>query len=63
MVCNTSDVSRVSDQIASWDISPAASVGSVLLHPFLPIVCAADHKEVIRCVMHLVVYEFSQYAL
>ncbi|MCO5592600.1 hypothetical protein L7F22_046603 [Adiantum nelumboides] len=46
--CQHSNVSRVSDQIASWDINPMTCVWAVLLHPFLPIVCAADHKEVIR---------------
>lgn len=46
--CQHSNVSTVSVQIASWDIDPIISVASVLLHPFLPIVCAADHKDVIR---------------
>lgn len=55
--CQHSNVSRVSDQIASWDINPVTSVGSVLLHPFLPIVVAADHKEVIR------VWDYEEAAL
>ncbi|KAH7387516.1 hypothetical protein KP509_16G026500 [Ceratopteris richardii] len=46
--CQLSHVTRVGDEIASLDINPMTSVGSVLLHPFLPIVCAADQKEVVR---------------
>ncbi|KAJ7559940.1 hypothetical protein O6H91_04G107500 [Diphasiastrum complanatum] len=42
------NVSKVSDQIASWDTQSDMGTKAVLLHPFLPIVCIADDKETIR---------------
>jgi len=41
-------VSKVSDQIASWDTGSEIGTKAVLLHPFLPLVCVADDKETIR---------------
>lgn len=46
--CQHSNVTRVSDQIASWDMDCQSSVKAVLLHPFMPMVCFADENEVIR---------------
>ena len=42
------DVTRVSEQIASWDIDCQNSVQAVLLHPFLPLVLSFDENEIIR---------------
>lgn len=41
-------VSKVSDQIASWDTGSEMGTKTVLLHPFKPLVCTADDKETIR---------------
>jgi regulator-associated protein of mTOR len=41
-------VSKVSDQIASWDTGSEMGTKAVLLHPFRPLVCFADDKETIR---------------
>lgn len=41
-------VSKVSDQIASCDTEAERETRSLLLHPFVPIVCIADEKETIR---------------
>jgi hypothetical protein len=38
----------VSDQIASCDTEAERETRSLLLHPFVPIVCIADEKETIR---------------
>jgi hypothetical protein len=45
------DTTRVSDQIASFDIDSQSTSKAVLLHPFIPIVCSADENEVVRCGM------------
>jgi hypothetical protein len=41
-------VSKVSDQIASWDTGSETGTKAVLLHPFKPLICIADEKETIR---------------
>lgn len=41
-------VSKVGDQIASWDTGSAIGIKAVLLHPFKPLVCTADDIETIR---------------
>ncbi|GAQ83620.1 HEAT repeat protein [Klebsormidium nitens] len=41
-------VSKVSDQIASCDTESERETRTLLLHPFVPIVCIADEKETIR---------------
>lgn len=41
-------VSKVSDQIASWDTGSEMGTKAVLLHPFRSLVCFADDKETIR---------------
>ncbi|XP_024365360.1 regulatory-associated protein of TOR 1 isoform X3 [Physcomitrium patens] len=46
--CQHSSVSKVSDQIASWDTGSEMGTKTVLLHPFKPLVCTADDKETIR---------------
>ncbi|KAL2653954.1 hypothetical protein R1flu_022082 [Riccia fluitans] len=46
--CQHSSVSKVSDQIASWDTDSEMGTKAVLLHPFMPLVCIADEKETIR---------------
>lgn len=38
----------MSDQIASCDTEAERETRSLLLHPFVPIVCIADEKETIR---------------
>lgn len=45
---NIAAVSKVSDQIASWDTNSELGTKAVLLHPFKPLVCTADDKEIIR---------------
>lgn len=47
-MCQHSSVSKVSDQIASYDTESDMSTQAVMLHPFMPIVCLADEKETIR---------------
>lgn len=46
--CQHSSVSKISDQIASWDTGYEVGMKSVLLHPFIPIVIVADEKETVR---------------
>lgn len=46
-------VSKISDQIASWDTGSEIGTKAVLLHPFKPLICIADEKEAIR-------YSFDQ---
>lgn len=46
--CQHSGVSKISDQIASWDTGYEVGMKSVLLHPFIPIVIVADEKETVR---------------
>eukprot|EP01018_Ginkgo_biloba_P000291 Gb_09312 [translate_table: standard] len=46
--CQLSSVSKVSDQIASWDTSCEIGTKAALLHPFIPIVIVADEKETVR---------------
>ena len=41
-------MSKVSDQIASWDTGSEVGTKAVLLHPFKPLICIADEKETIR---------------
>lgn len=41
-------MSKVSDQIASWDTGSETGTKAVLLHPFKPLICIADEKETIR---------------
>jgi regulator-associated protein of mTOR len=47
-MCQRLTVSKVSDQIASWDTNSELGTKAVLLHPFKPLVCIADDKETIR---------------
>ncbi|KAG0616749.1 hypothetical protein M758_5G139500 [Ceratodon purpureus] len=47
-MCQHSSVSKVSDQIASWDTGSETGTKAVLLHPFKPLICIADEKETIR---------------
>ncbi|CAI5499267.1 unnamed protein product, partial [Closterium sp. Naga37s-1] len=46
--CRRATVSKVSDQIASFDTESDMMTEAVLLHPFLPLVCIADENEVVR---------------
>eukprot|EP00249_Psilotum_nudum_P023321 c28829_g1_i1 orf=818-4927(+) len=46
--CQHSTVTKVSDQIASWDTGSENSIRATLLHPFIPIVFAVDENEMIR---------------
>eukprot|EP00850_Spirogloea_muscicola_P012963 SM000086S23015 [mRNA] locus=s86:21057:31095:- [translate_table: standard] len=47
-VAHHSVVSKVSDQIASFDTEAEVGSRAVLLHPFVPLVCIADEVECIR---------------
>ncbi|KAG0566271.1 hypothetical protein M758_7G048400 [Ceratodon purpureus] len=46
--CQHSSVSKVTDQIGSWDTGSEVGTKAVLLHPFKPLVCIADDNETIR---------------
>ncbi|XP_057866862.1 regulatory-associated protein of TOR 1 isoform X1 [Cryptomeria japonica] len=46
--CQHSNVTKVSDQNASWDTGCELGTKAVLLHPFIPIVVVADEKETVR---------------
>ncbi|KAL2455765.1 Regulatory-associated protein of TOR 1 [Abeliophyllum distichum] len=46
--CQHSSVSKLHNQIASWDTKFETGTNSALLQPFLPVVIAADEKERIR---------------
>ena len=41
-------ISKVTDQIGSWDTGSEVGTKAVLLHPFKPLVCIADDNETIR---------------
>ncbi|KAK2981797.1 hypothetical protein RJ640_010314 [Escallonia rubra] len=46
--CQHSSVSKLHDQIASWDTKFETGTKAALLHPFSPVVIAADESERIR---------------
>ncbi|KAL2509930.1 Regulatory-associated protein of TOR 1 [Forsythia ovata] len=46
--CQHSSVSKLHNQIASWDTKFETGTNAALLQPFLPVVIAADEKERIR---------------
>ncbi|KAM1038344.1 hypothetical protein ACFX13_033774 [Malus domestica] len=46
--CQHSSVSKLNNQIASWDTKFETGTKTILLNPFSPIVVAADEKERIR---------------
>lgn len=46
--CQHSSVSKVTDQIGSWDTGSEVGTKAVLMHPFKPLVCIADDNETIR---------------
>ncbi|XP_024397087.1 regulatory-associated protein of TOR 1 isoform X2 [Physcomitrium patens] len=46
--CQHSSVSKVVDQIGSWDTQSEVGTKAVLLHPFKPLVCSVDDNEIIR---------------
>jgi len=45
---NFAAVSKVSDEIASWELESEMGTKAVLLHPFKSLICIADDKETIR---------------
>ena len=48
MVCPGSAVSKIGNQIASWDTKFEMGTKAALLLPFSPVVIAADENERIR---------------
>lgn len=48
--CSWPAVSKLNNQIASWDTKFETGTKTILLEPFSPIVIAADENERIRCV-------------
>lgn len=47
-------MSKVDDQLPTYDTESGVGTKAVLLHPFKPLVCIADEKEIIRYHLSLV---------